>query len=144
MSAVKELDDQVHQHIVQLSKAGDAYMEQGDYANAIDQFRAAFALVPEPYQDWEASLWLLTSLGEAYYFEGEYVQAHAALAKVMHVPGAIGNPLIHLRLGEVQFELGNTERAADELLRAYMGGGEEIFEDEDEKYFDFLKQHVVL
>lgn len=144
MSVVKELDDQVHQHILQLSKAGDKYMEQGDYSKAIDQFRAAFGLVPEPYQDWEASLWLLTSLGEAYYFDGEYVQAHAALAKVMHVPGAVGNPLIHLRLGEVQFELGNIKRAADELLRAYMGGGEEIFEDEDEKYFDFLKQNAVL
>lgn len=144
MSAVKELNDKVHQHILQLSKAGDECMEQGEYSKAIDQFRAAFELVPEPYQDWEASLWLLTSLGEAYYFEGEYVQAHAALAKAMHVPGAIGNPLIHLRLGEVQFELGNTKRASDELLRAYMGGGEEIFEDEDEKYFDFLKQNVVL
>lgn len=119
-------------------------MEQGNYSQAIEQFRCAFGLVPEPYQDWEASLWLLTSLGEAYYFDGQYAQAHAALAKVMHVPSAVGNPLIHLRLGEVQFELGNTERAKDELLRAYMGGGEEIFGDEDEKYFDFLKQNVVL
>jgi tetratricopeptide (TPR) repeat protein len=144
MFAVKELDDNIYQHILQLSKVGDEYMEQGDYSKAIDQFRAAFELVPEPYQDWEASLWLLTSLGEAYYFDGEYVQAHAALAKAMHVPEGIGNPLIHLRLGEVQFELGNTKRAADELLRAYMAGGEEIFEDEDEKYFKFLKQAVVL
>jgi tetratricopeptide (TPR) repeat protein len=144
MSTVKELDDKIYQHILQLSKAGDEYMEQGDYAKAVNQFRTAFELIPAPYQEWEASLWLLTSLGEAYYFDGEYPQAHAALAKAMHVPGALGNPLVHLRLGEVQFELNNMERAADELLRAYMGGGEEIFEDEEEKYFSFLKQTVVL
>ena len=144
MSAIKKLDNDIHQHILQLSKAGDECMERGDYSKAIDQFRAAFGLVPEPYQEWDASLRLLTSLGEAYYFDGEYGQAHAALAKAMHVPGAVGNPLIHLRLGQVQFELGNAKRAADELLRAYMGGGEEIFEDEDEKYFEFLKQNVVL
>jgi tetratricopeptide (TPR) repeat protein len=144
MPAVNELDNNVHQRILQLSKAGDESMERGDYSHAADQFRTAFELVPEPYQEWEASLWLLTSLGEAYYFDGEYVQAHAALAKALHVPGAIGNPLIHLRLGEVQFELGNTKKAADELLRAYMAGGEEIFEDEDDKYFAFLKQAVVL
>lgn len=144
MSTPEKLNDRTHQHILQLSKVGDECMEQGNYAEAIDKFRTAFELVPEPYQEWEASLWLLTSLGEAYYFDGEYSQAHAALAKVIYVPGTIGNPLIHLRLGEVQFELGNTRRATDELLRAYMGGGEEIFEDEDEKYFAFLKQNVVL
>lgn len=144
MSTINELDNKIHHQILQFSKAGDEYMEQGNYLKAIAQFRTAFELVPKPYQDWEASLWLLTSLGEAYYFNGEYSQAHTALAKVMHVPGAVGNPLIHLRLGEVQFELGDTKRAADELLRAYMGGGEEIFEDEDEKYLDFLKQNVTL
>ena len=144
MALAKELDDTTHQHIVHLSEQGDACMEQGEYAAAAEKFREAFALVPAPYQDWDASIWLLTSLGEAYYFNGEYAQAHAALAKVMHVPGAIGNPLVHLRLGEVQFELGNKERAMDELLRAYMGGGEEIFEDEDEKYLAFLQQNVTL
>lgn len=144
MSTVKELSNKVHQQILQLSESGDKCMEQGEYVAAINRFKEAFALVPEPYQDWEASLWLLTSLGEAYYFDGEYSQAHAALAKALHVPGGIGNPLVHLRLGEVQFELGNRQRAIDELLRAYMGGGEELFEDEDEKYLTFLKQNVVL
>lgn len=98
MAFIKELDAQLHQQIVTLSKAGDQYMEQGDCASAVAKFRAAFELVPEPFENWEASIWLLTSLGEAYYSEGEYLKAHAALAKVMHVPGAIGNPLIHLRL----------------------------------------------
>lgn len=144
MASIKELDEKLHQQIVKLSKEGDECMGQGNYASAIDKFRAAFQLVPEPFDSWGASIWLLTSLGEAYYFNGEYSQAHAALAKVMHVPGALGNPLIHLRLGEVQYELGNTKRATDELLRAYMGGGTEIFEDEDDKYFAFLKDKVVL
>ncbi|WP_197076703.1 tetratricopeptide repeat protein [Hymenobacter terrenus] len=144
MSAIQELDDNTHQQIARRSAAGNEYMEQGNYVSAIDEFRAAFKLVPEPYQDSDASLGLLASLGEAYYFTGEYLHAHAALAKAMHVPGAIGTPHIHLRLGEVQFELGNTQRAADELLRAYMGGGEEIFEGEDEKYFAFLKRNAVL
>ena len=144
MSSTMEMSDKVHAQILQLSKDGDECMEQGEYATAADKFKAAFALIPTPYTDWEASIWVLTSLGEAYYFDGEYAQAHAALAKTMHVPNAIGNPLIHLRLGQVQFELGNTKRAIDELLRAYMGGGEEIFEDEDEKYLAFLKENVVL
>jgi hypothetical protein len=57
----------------------------------------------------------------------------------MHCPGDIGNPFLHLRLGQSQLELGNRERAADELARAYMGGGKEIFEQDEPEYFQFLK-----
>jgi tetratricopeptide (TPR) repeat protein len=144
MSSSQQLNDTVHQQILQLSKVGDACIDHDDYPGAITNFRAAFELIPQPFEEWEASTWLLASLGEAYFFNGEYEQAHAALAKAMHVPGAIGNSLIHLRLGQVQYELGNTKRAADELLRAYMAEGEEIFDGEDDKYFDFLKKAVVL
>jgi hypothetical protein len=59
----------------------------------------------------------------------------------MHCPGAIGNPFLHLRLGQCQFELGNLDRAGDELARAYMGAGNEIFVGA-EKYFEFLKTRL--
>jgi hypothetical protein len=62
-----------------------------------------------------------------------------AFSAAMHGPNAIGNPFIHLRLGQSQFEVGNMERAGDELARAYMGDGTEIFSSEDPKYFEFLK-----
>ena len=58
----------------------------------------------------------------------------------MRCPGAIGNPFIHLRLGQAQFELKNLGRAKDDLARAYMGGGDEIFKDEDRKYLHFIKE----
>ena len=72
-----------------------------------------------------------------------YEEAREAFRDVMYCPGAIGNPFIHLRLGQVQFELGNLNRAGDELARAYMGKGEEIFEDEDPKYLAFVKTILV-
>ena len=60
----------------------------------------------------------------------------------MHCPGAIGNPFIHMRLGQSQFELGNMDRAADELARAYLQEGLAIFEDEDPKYVAFIKSKL--
>ena len=45
----------------------------------------------------------------------------------------------HLRLGQVNFELSNLDIAADELIRAYMGDGETVFEQEYPKYFSFLR-----
>ena len=47
-----------------------------------------------------------------------------------------------MRLGQCEFELGNMQRAVDELLRAYMGAGIEIFQTEHPKYFAFLTENV--
>jgi hypothetical protein len=84
----------------------------------------------------------LTAIGEANFFGGDFAAGRDNLSMAMHCPNAIGNPFLHLRLGQCQLELGNLDRATDELTRAYMGGGTEIFEDEHEKYFNFLKTRL--
>jgi hypothetical protein len=144
MKKQDEMDDALYQEMMKHCEEGDAAVEEDDYASAVHSFQQAFDLIPEPYQEWEASTWVLFSLGEAQFFNEEYAAAKESLAAVMHCPDAIGNPLIHLRLGQAQYELGNLAKAKDELMRAYMGQGEEIFEGEDEKYFTFLKQQVAL
>jgi tetratricopeptide (TPR) repeat protein len=134
-----ELPDSVHEQITQLSKEGDVLAEQGHYREAVDKYLQAFELLPEPRADWEACTWLLAAIGDSNFKSKNYEHARAALSDAMHCPGAIGNPFIHLRLGQAQFELGNMQRANDELARAYMGAGKEIFADEDPKYFAHLK-----
>lgn len=62
----------------------------------------------------------------------------------MTCPDAIGNPFLHLRLGQALYERGETDRAADELMRAYMGAGDEIFGNDEPKYFVFLKNCAAL
>ena len=69
---------------------------------------------------------------------GNYVEASRSLSNAMHCPGALGNPFLHLRLGQCRYELGEEARAADELMRAYMGTGVDIFAHEDPKYLAFL------
>ena len=41
-------------------------------------------------------------------------------------------------------ELGDEKRAADELMRAYMGAGSGIFEHGDPKYLAVLRRHAIL
>ena len=142
MSTDEELDGETSARITTLSAQGDDLVSSGQFREALARYRDAFSLIPEPFSKWEASTWLLTAIGETYFFNREYDKARDALQDAMHSPGAIGNPLIHLRLGQVQFELGNFERAKDELARAYMGAGEDIFDGEDRKYFDFVKSFL--
>ena len=54
----------------------------------------------------------------------------------------LGQPVHSFSPGPIDFELNNQAKAADELTRAYMGAGEEIFQDEPAKYFEFLKTKI--
>jgi tetratricopeptide (TPR) repeat protein len=134
-----DLSDSMHSEILRLSAEGDAQAEKGSYEKAVLSYTKALRLLPEPKTDWEACTWLLASIGDANFKLKKYEEAKVALTDAMHCPGAIGNPFIHLRLGQSQFELGNKSRANDELARAYMLEGKEIFADEDPKYFNYLK-----
>jgi tetratricopeptide (TPR) repeat protein len=138
---VAELPDKVHDRIQELSKKGDALAEMGNYPAALEQYWAAWDLLPAPQTEWEASTWLLGAIGDANFSGEDYTAGRDNLSLAMSCPDAIGNPFLHLRLGQCQFELGNLDRAADELARAYMEAGDDIFEGE-EKYFAFLKTRL--
>lgn len=128
--------------IERLCAEGDEQVGQGKLGEAYTSYMAALRLVPEPAEQFEATTWILAALGDLYFQAEDYDQVVTVLGDAMHCPGAIGNPFLHLRLGQAQFEVGNEARAADELCRTYMGGGSEIFDEDDPKYFAFLKTRI--
>lgn len=139
-----ELSDAAHEQIKDLCARGDQHSAKHEFDAALDLYWEAFDLLPEPSTDWEAGTWILTAIGDANFLARDFVAGRDNLATAMHYPSAIGNPFIHLRLGQCQFELGNLDRAADELTRAYMGGGMDILLEEDPKYFQFLQSKIAL
>jgi len=137
-----ELADSVHERIQDLCKKGDALAESGSYGAALALYWTAWDLLPDPQTDWSAATWILAAIGDANFLAGDFVAGRDNLSMAMHCPDAIGNPFIHLRLGQCQLELGNLDRAADELARAYMGAGSDIFDGDEDKYFMFLKARL--
>lgn len=136
----ESLDDDLHARVVELFKEGDAHVNSDNIELGLGKYEEALALLPLPHEKWEASTLILAAMGDAHFFKGDYVAARDTLQRAMHCPDAIGNSYLHLRLGEVQYELGNTERAKDELARAYLGGGPEVFEGDDPKYLRFIME----
>mgnify|MGYP002628035491 CR=1 FL=1 len=136
---MNELSQTIQDKINSLAELGDQYAEEGEFAEALDQYWTAWDLLPDPKTEWDAGLWLLVAIGDANFSVRDFAAGKDNLTTAMNCPEAPGNPFIHLRLGQCQFELGNKDEAADELTRAYMGVGSEIFEGEDDKYFEFLK-----
>ena len=139
-----ELDGALHRQIVALSEKADALAYGQDYYQALVLYNKALGLVPEPRTSWGASLWLLGSIGDAAFQGGYFETARDALGDAMLCPGAVGNPFLHLRLGEAHFELGDQGAALEELTRAYMGAGEDIFESEDPKFLTLLRDNGIL
>jgi len=138
-----ELDDTTHAAITRHCAAGDKLAEAQRWKVALLEYAKAWQLIPEPKNAWEAATWVLAAIADSCFFLGDFVEARKALEYAMVSPGGLGNPFLHLRLGQCQLELGMEDRAADELTRAYMGAGKDIFAVEDPKYFEFLKTKIL-
>lgn len=142
LAVTMKLDDHIHSQIVKFAEQGNNACDAGDFDKAVELFQKGLDLLPVPIEIWDAATWLLAGIGDAYFLSGKMESALPPLLGAMRCPRAVGNSFLHLRLGQVQFELGNLIRAADELTRAYMGEGTKIFEGEDSKYFEFLKTKI--
>ena len=136
------LDDQIHAEVVKLSEEGNKSAEVGKYIRAIEKYDEALQLLPKPLERWEASTWLLATIGDAYFLNRSFAEAHPRLQACLRCPGAIGNPFIHLRLGQVCYELENFDCARDNLTRAYMGADEEIFSHDHPKYWKYIREFI--
>jgi len=136
------LDEGVHSRIRELCAKGDALVAQKQFEQAFGAYRDALNLVPPPAEDWEATTWILAAIGDLYFLAGKIGKALTAFEDAVRCPGGLGNPFIHLRLGQCYLDSGQQDRAADELARAYMGAGREILEKEDPKYLKFLEARL--
>ena len=134
-----ELDDAVYDAVAKFCADGDKLAKRGRYEDAIAEYNKAWKMIPSPQNDWEASTWILAAIADACFLSGFMTSAREALEYAMTCPKAIGNPFLHLRLGQVLYEAGELDKSADELIRAYMGAGRRIFELDDKKYWTFLK-----
>jgi tetratricopeptide (TPR) repeat protein len=133
-----EIEDHIHEEIKSHCEAGDERASAKAFSEALTFYWKAWDLLPEPKTEWEAATWILAAIGDANFLSGDFAAGRDNLSNAMRCPDAIGNPFIHFRLGQCCFEIGDLDRAADELMRAYMGAGREIFDENDVKYHRFL------
>jgi hypothetical protein len=141
-SRKKALSDEVHQQITTLCATADDLAKDRKFPAALTLYWQAYDLLPELKTQWEAATWIFAAIGDANFLSGDYQAGRDNLTSAMHCPDAIGNPFIHMRLGQCQYELGNLDRAADELARAFLLEGAGLFAEEDPKYVRFVKERL--
>jgi tetratricopeptide (TPR) repeat protein len=104
---IKELEPGTYEEIKRFSARGDELAAVKSYEEAIAEYNKAWELVPNPKNDWNASTWILAAIADAAFLAGYKVSALEALQYAMTCPGAVGNPFLHLRLGQVLFDTGS-------------------------------------
>lgn len=83
--------------------------------------------------------YLIIRIGEIYFQGNAFENAKYNYNFAIKFKDTIGNPFIHLRLGQLQYYHKNEERMYDELSRALIMGGENIFKNEDSKFITITK-----
>ncbi len=143
---IDELSDELLERIETLSKQGDDLYMEGEFEECLKVRKEALALIPQPQKLYLEAFWSEIFIGECYFKLEEFRQslAHFLNAKRNIATNVDEHPILMLRLGELYFELDRFNEAEEFLLKAYMAEGKEIFETEEEKYFNFLKKKVKL
>jgi tetratricopeptide (TPR) repeat protein len=141
MTAAKarELADDVYERITALTGSGNRKSDAGRYREANADYVQALALIPEPLEDWEASTWTLTALGDCHFLLGEFEAARDYLERGLLCPDIGGSEFLILRVGQVRLELGDENGARAALADAWRLGGAALFEGENPKYLAFLQ-----
>ena len=138
------LADTLHQEITALCKEGDALAAAGKPGDARRKYIAALKLLPGDPGQWEAATWIYVALGDVHFHAQNVDKAFKCFYNAVQSPKGLGNPYIHLRLGQLYYEQDNFAKAADELTRAFMGGGIDIFMEDDPKYLEFLESKIAI
>lgn len=128
------LDPNIARQIRECCEQGYKLYDEGDFSRAIRQFYLAWTRLPKPQTQWQEAGWVLTALGDAYFCKGDYESGKQALLSALHCPEANGNPIIHLRLGQCHYELGELPEAADQFIRVQDQAGDNLLSGEDPKY----------
>lgn len=136
----RELDQALHAKVSELCERGDAHVEAGELDLAVERYEEALSLLPRPLHRWHAATWILTALGETLSFQKRHREAASALDEALRCPGGLGNPLIHLRLGQALLELGDEGGAREHLGRAFLAAAEDVFKGEEPRYLAIARE----
>ena len=137
-----ELTEAVYAKIVSLAESGDRLYDRNLYRKAMGKYLEALKLVPSPLENWEATTWLATSIGDAYFEMSEFQNAKTYYELAMKSPGGIDNPYVNLSLGQVYFELQGKKKAREYLLRAFLLDGHNVFQGADLKYLALIRDDI--
>lgn len=136
------LPESVEAEVARLIMEAEDLVDDEEDERALALFQAGWALIPEPKGEWQRALQLLGGIADCQFYLDDYEACRQTMQLALRNGGGPDNPFICLRLGQCHLELGDERGAANWLTCAMMAGGLEMFENQDPKYWAFLRERL--
>jgi hypothetical protein len=101
---------------------------------ALNCFRAAWEVLPEPREEQRPAGRILAAIADSCFYLGQWAACRDAVQHAFRCGADPANPFLRLRLGQALFELGEQQEAEGWLVPAFLSEGPSLFADEDPKY----------
>lgn len=140
MDVAKKLDSAIDEAIgEELDKAYDLMIKK-QFSDAEPHMKRSWDLFPEPKYQWENSESTIRYLSEFYMEWEKYDEAMFWAKEIFKCNPLPGNGYPYFLLGKIHYELREFELARRQFEKAYELAGRREFQNEDQKYFKFLKE----
>lgn len=137
-----QLNKSYTEDIERICRAADDFLEEGNIKDAYRKYKEALDIIPNPKTSYETATWIFVSIGDLFFKNKQYEMARDYFFVAKNCPNGVSNPYVLFRLGQSLVETQDNNQAREFLLRAYMLVGDDIFWDEDEKYYNVIKDLV--
>lgn len=106
---ITKINDEINANIQEFCNVGDKYSSKRVFTKAIEYYNKALLLVPEPKENYEATTWIYTAIGDSNYLSKNYAEALDNFNAAYKSYGGVSNPFILLRLGQCYHNLDNNK-----------------------------------
>ncbi len=134
----EEYDRSEFELVIRFCREGLEQAAAGKYDEAVASYFAAWELLPEPREEWDAAPWILAAIGDVLYRRKAFAAALDFFERARLCPGGARNPFVHMRLGQIHLHLGDADRAREALALALETGGRKVFGSEDPRWLGWL------
>lgn len=116
--------------------------EQKKYEAALRLFYEAWLTLPKPQMEQKNSEIILSFIGDTYYQLAKYEPAIEAFRSALACQTTRRRAFVLLRLGQALLDTNQEPQAKNYLQKAYHLGGKILFESENNKYLNIIKELI--
>lgn len=102
---------------------GEEWADADDAEAAINCFREAWRILPEPRESNPSAVRILAAIADESFFLGHWAGCRDAVQQAFRCGADVANPFLRLRLGQALFELGEVDAAEQWFVPAFLSEG---------------------
>ncbi|HBX2114123.1 tetratricopeptide repeat protein [Klebsiella aerogenes] len=136
---MKELENpRIESKVNSFVEKGNELHDDKKYAQALEQYKKAWNILPEPKPEWQVANWISANIFSAYFDLGDYNEAKKWGEMTLQTRGSEIDTAPSIDLGMVCYELEQFDEAYKYFNDAYSYGKERAFKGRPKKYLEFF------